>query len=110
MILPYYKIEKSEEGRNFFYSHLGYFNFWDEYLIVNTKESKGKVFYVLVNRTGMKFSNPESNERQKECLINHVADSVCLRKPEEMFEDFPELDKYDWLKEYSKYYKKGDDT
>lgn len=106
MTLPYYKIEKSEEGRDFFYSHLGYFNFWDEYLIANTEESKGKIFHVLVNRTGRKFSNPITSEKQRECIKNHVADSVYLMKPEEMFEDFPELlENYSWTKKYSKYYK-----
>lgn len=105
MILPYYRIEKSEEGRDFFYANLGYFNFWDEYLIANTEESNGKIFHVLVNRTGRKFSNPKVSKKQIECIRKHVADSICLMKPEEMFEDFPELlENYNWTKKYSKYY------
>lgn len=107
MTLPYYRIEKCEEGRNFFFANLGYFNFWDEYLIANTEESNGKIFHVLVNRTGRKFSNPKENEQQRGCIIKHVADSICLRKPEEMFCDFPELsDNYSWTKKYSKHYYK----
>lgn len=106
MTLPYYKIEKSEEGKRFFYSHLGYFNFWDEYLIANTEKSKGKRFSVLVNRTGRKFSNIFANKGYKECIKNTLADSIYLRKPEEMFEDFPELRRYNWLRKYSRYHKK----
>lgn len=107
MTLPYYKIEKSKKGRDFFYSHLGYFNFWDEYLIANTEKSKGKMFSVLVNRTGRKFSNILARKRYKECIRCALADSIYFRKPEEMFKDFPELQGYNWLKKYSKYYKEG---
>lgn len=106
MTMPYYKIEKTREGVDFFYANLGYFNFWDTYLIANTEESNGKVFYVLVNRSGEKFNNTRANENQRKCIVNHIADSVCLMKPEEMFKDFPELlEKYSWTKKYSKYYK-----
>ena len=42
MILPYYKIEKTEEGKEFFYTHRGYFNFWDEYLIMNIDEGNNR--------------------------------------------------------------------
>lgn len=101
-MLPYYKIEKTEEGRNFFYEHLGYFNFWDEYLIANTNTSNRELFWVIVNRTGRKF-NGVATEGQKLDIRDELANSVYLRKPEEMFEDFPELKDYDYLKEYSIY-------
>lgn len=91
MILPYYKIERTEEGKRFFYSNFGYFNFWDEYLIMNIKEGRGKVFTVLVNRTGKKFSNPEQTEDCKVIRDIHIKQSVRLKKPKEMFNDFPEL-------------------
>lgn len=97
MILPYYKIEKTEEGKQFFYSHRGYFNFWDEYLIMNIDEGNNKTFLVLVNRTGRKFSKVELTNEHKSAAILHITDSVQLRKPEEMFVDFPELEKYDFL-------------
>ena len=42
-MLPYYKIEKTDEGKNFFYSNLGYFNFWDEYLIANTDTNNDEI-------------------------------------------------------------------
>ena len=107
MTMPYYKIEKTREGADFFYTNLGYFNFWDTYLIANTEESNGKVFHVLVNRSGEKFSGKtKANKNQRKCIVNHIANSVCLMKPEEMFKDFPELlEKYSWTKKYSKYYK-----
>lgn len=104
MTLPYYRIEKTLEGKQFFLSHTGYFNFFDQYLIANTEESNGQIFFLLVNRTGKKFSNPVINQKQKDCILNSISDSVCLKKPEEMFIDFPELEKYNYLKIYSKYY------
>ena len=90
-ILPYYKIEKTNEGKDFFYSHIGYFNFWDEYLILHTKESEGKIFKVLVNRGNYKFKGVESTEEQKNSFKRAVVASVYFQKPEEMFKDFPEL-------------------
>ena len=97
MILPYYKIEKTEEGRQFFFSNIGYFNFWDEYLIMNIKEGHNKVFTVLVNRTGRKFGNVELAEDYKFIRDSYIMNSVRSRKPEEMFTDFPELKKFDFL-------------
>ena len=40
MILPYYRIKKTEEGKQFFFANRGYFNFGDEYLIMNIDENK----------------------------------------------------------------------
>lgn len=95
MILPYYKIEQTEEGKEFFYSHRGYFNFWDEYLIMNIDEGNNEIFLVLVNRDDFKFSGAKLTDDYKDVAISHIADSVQERKPEEMFIDFPELQNYD---------------
>lgn len=92
MILQYYKIEKTEEGKKFFCAHRGYFNFWDEYLIMNINEGNNKVFSVLVNRTGRKFSGAKLTDDYKTAATSYITESVQERKPEEMFEDFPELD------------------
>lgn len=92
MILPYYKIEKTEEGRQFFYAHRGYFNFWDEYLIMNIDEGNNETFSVLVNRTSRKFSEAKLTDEYKVAATAHIKESVQLRKPEEMFIDFPELE------------------
>lgn len=97
MILPYYKIEKTEEGRQFFYAHKGYFNFWDEYLIMNIDEGNNKVFTVMVNRTSRKFSGYKATDDYRAVSMLHLKQSVRLKKPEEMFEDFPELEKYNYL-------------
>ena len=97
MILPYYKIEPTEEGKQFFYANRGYFNFWDEYLIMNIDEGHNKVFLVLVNRPDRKFSKVELTNEHKDAAMSHITDSVQERKPEEMFIDFPELQKYDYL-------------
>lgn len=98
MILPYYKIERTEEGKKFFYAHRGYFNFWDEYLIMNIDEGNNKTFFVLVNRTGRKFSKVDLTKEHKDAAISHITDSVQEIKPEEMFDNFPELKKFDYLK------------
>lgn len=96
MILPYYKIEKTEEGKEFFCAHKGYFNFWDEYLVMNIDEGNNKVFLVLVNRTGRKFSGKLTDD-YKVVAISHITDSIQERKPEEMFKDFPEFKNYEYL-------------
>lgn len=93
-ILPYYRIEKTKEGEQFFFSHFGYFNFWDEYLIMNIKEGHGKAFAVLVNRPNRKFEDiAEVSEDYNVMKTLHIKKSVRMRKPKEMFEDFPELDR-----------------
>ena len=89
MILPYYKIEKTEAGKQFFYNNIGYFNFWDEYLIINIGYKK--CFTVLVNRPGRKFNIVNPTEDYKEIRDLHIKQSVRQRKPKEMFIDFPEL-------------------
>ena len=97
MILPYYKIERTQEGKQFFFTHVGYFNFWDKYLIMNIGLMDG-TYDVLVNRAESKFSNPEQTENHKILRDLYVKKSVYERKPEEMFIDFPELKKFDFLK------------
>lgn len=96
MILPYYKIEKTEEDKQFFFSNVGYFNFWDEYLIMNVG-LEYKTHTVLVNRTNNKFSNPQQTEDYKVKRNLYLKAYVRQRKPEEMFVDFPELKKFDYL-------------
>lgn len=100
MLLPYYKIEQTEEGKEFFYSHRGYFNFWNEYLIMNIDEGNNKVFSVLVNRPGRKFSGAVLTDEYKDAAMLHIKESVQERKPEEMFEDFSELQDYDFGDKY----------
>lgn len=96
MILPYYKIEQTEEGKQFFYTHIGYFNFWDEYLIMNVG-LEYNTYTLLVNRPKTKFSNPKQTISYKVKRNGYLKESVRKRKPEEMFEDFPELEKFDYL-------------
>ena len=88
MILPYYRIERTEEGKQFFFSHKGYFNFWDKYLIMHIKGYS--IFSVLVNRPGTEFHG-EITEDYRVVRYLYLKQSVSQRKPEEMFEDFPEL-------------------
>ena len=91
MILPYYKIEKTEDGKQFFFANVGYFNFWDEYLIMNVG-LKYKTYTVLVNRPKTKFSNHKQTIDYKVLRDLYIKQSVQQRKPEEMFNDFPELE------------------
>lgn len=98
--LPYYRLSQTEEDKQFFYAHEGYFNFWDEYLVMNIKEGYNKVFTALVNRPNRKFGKLEDiTEDYKKVRNLHIVNSVCLREPKDMFVDFPELSKFDFLKE-----------
>ena len=103
MILPYYRIEKTEEGKQFFFANRGYFNFWDEYLIMNIGEEYNKTYSVLVNRTGRKFNKAKVTAYHAANVMLNIKNSVCARKPEEMFDDFPELKKFDYLKVQNNY-------
>ena len=91
-MLPYYKIQKTEEDKRFFFWHEGYFNFWDEYLICNINTNE-KLFWVIVNRTGYKFSNPKPSNIQRVAFNLMFEQSIREKVPEEMFVDFPELEK-----------------
>lgn len=37
---PYYKLRRTEEDKEFFFNNIGFFNFWDEYLILHTPKMK----------------------------------------------------------------------
>ena len=87
-MLPYYKIQKTEEDERFYFSHKGFFNFWDKFLICNLN----KVNWVIVNRVGRKFERAMVTEEQR-VLFNIVFEqSVHEKIPKEMFIDFPELE------------------
>lgn len=89
--LPYYRINKTEEDKQFFYAHEGYFNFWDKYLIMHIP-SYDDIFTILVNRTDDKFGRKEiETEDYKICRNLWFSNSVYLKEPKEMFIDFPEL-------------------
>ncbi len=97
MVLPYYKIERTNEGKEFFYSHIGYFNFWDKYLILRTEELKDKGGIMLVNRGNIKLDGFKMTKGQKLSVRKLIFKVVFLRKSGKMFEDFPELKKYNIL-------------
>lgn len=96
-MLPYYKIQKTEKDRKFYFSHEGYFNFWDEYLICNFK----KVNHVIVNRTGRKFEKEIVTNAHRALFNIMFEQSVRNKIPEEMFVDFSELEslRNNYLKE-----------
>ena len=87
-LLPYYKIQKIEEDERFYFSHEGYFNFWDEFLICNLN----KVNWVIVNRVGRKFGKVIVTKEQRLSFNTVFEKSVREKIPEEMFTDFPELE------------------
>ena len=83
MILPYYKIEKTEEGRRFFYANRGYFNFWDEYLILNIDEGHNKLFTVMVNilvESLAEQSQVESMKLLKHHMLKHLFKKESQKK------------------------------
>ena len=88
-MLPYYVLEKTDECKLFFRSHKGFFNFWNQYLILNA--GYDDIFWVLVNRPKTKLhgiTTKEQKERFKAITIEHLKAHL----PEEMFVDFPELE------------------
>lgn len=93
MILPYYRIERTNEGKQFFFNNIGYFNFWDKYLIMHVP-TYNNIFTVLANRTGRKFVDTIETEEYKVCRNLLFEKTIHQRKPEEMFDDFPELDRF----------------
>lgn len=91
-LLPYYKLEKTKEDEIFFFNHVGFYNFWDTYLILNSNV-KNKVYHVIVNRTDKKFKgNKNLTLKNKLESASICIKSLHRRCPKEMFNDFPELD------------------
>ena len=87
---PYYKLRRTEEDKEFFFNNIGFFNFWDEYLILHTPKMKD-YYKCIVNRTGKKFSMPKLNDEVDTEATRVMNNSFKERKPEEMYEDFSEL-------------------
>lgn len=90
LMYPYYKLRRSEEDKEFFFNNIGFFNFWDEYLILHTPKMKD-YYWCVVNRTDKKFSGSKLNNEVEVEATQVMNKSFEERKPEEMYEDFPEL-------------------
>ena len=93
--MNYYKLQKTQKDKQFFYEHSGYFNFWDVILILRDKRyaTKDCVGLVLVNRTNQEFHGCISEE-EKIIYPLYLNKSIREHKPEEMFKDFPELEDF----------------
>lgn len=78
---------------------MGYFNFWDTYLILKKDDVVG-VYSVLVNRDNKKFHHNKISNEQRKSMESSIRDSVLFRKPKEMFEDFPELNDFHYYISY----------
>ena len=89
MSLPYYKINKTQEDKIFFHSHIGYFNFWDKYLFLNA--GFDDICVILVNRPKTPIAGYKATDEQNESFRRHIDTSYYEREPKQMFEDFPEL-------------------
>lgn len=93
-LLPYYKLEKTKEDEIFFFNHVGFYNFWDTYLILNSNV-KNKVYHVIVNRTDKKFKGNQNITLKDKLESKSIyIKSLYRRCPKEMFNDFPELDNF----------------
>lgn len=92
-LLPYFRLKKTQEDKDFFFAHSGFFNFWDELLIVRNKSYSpfGFAGCVLVDRGDRKFTGVEMTVNEKIMYGTIIDNSIRTRKPEEMFVDFPEL-------------------
>lgn len=90
-LLPYYKLEKTNTDKEFFFSHVGFYNFWDTYLILNSNV-ENKVYYVIVDRVGRKYTqNVDIKYEDKHVAKTIFANALHRRCPKEMFNDFSEL-------------------
>ena len=74
---------------------MGFFNFWDMYLILKKDNVKG-IYSCLVKRDDREFHG-QMTEEQKLSMVGSIANSVYFKKPEEMFKDFPEMEKFDYF-------------
>lgn len=90
LMYSYYKLRRTEEDKEFFFNNIGFFNFWDEYLILHTPKMKN-YYWCVVNRTDKKFSGSKLNNEVEVEATQVMNKSFEERKPEEMYEDFPEL-------------------
>ena len=90
LMYPYYKLRRTEEDKEFFFNNIGFFNIWDEYLILHTTKMKN-YYNCIVNRNGKKFSMPKLNDEVETEAARVMNNSFKERKPEEMYEDFFEL-------------------
>ncbi len=89
--MNYYKLKKDIKCKEFFHDHSGYFNFWDDILILRDKRFGSGL--VLVNRTDQE---PHCCLSEEEKIIYplYINKSIREHKPEEMFKDFPELEDF----------------
>lgn len=90
-MLPYYKIERTNEGKEFFFKNVGYFNFWDEYLVLNVGYKNW--YTVLISRTKTDFHITQPTEDYNVVTNLYIEKSIRKKEPKEMFVDFPELNK-----------------
>lgn len=92
MITSYYRLEKTEECKQFFFDNDGYFNFWDQVLILRIREENfgNTAGCILVNRGNFKFSG-EVCKNEKEVYYKEFDMSLKTLEPEQMYRDFPEL-------------------
>lgn len=88
MLLPYYRLQKTQEDKEFFFSHKGYFNFWGKYLMLNLGYN---TFRPIVNRPNTRFHGVATKEQEKN-FNSSITEHCREHKPEEMFKDFPELE------------------
>lgn len=89
MLQSYYKLQRTQEDREFYHSHIGYFNLWDEYLILYLGFDSARI---IVNRPKTQFPKVAVTAEQNEILTTSLIEHCRERKPEEMFKDFPELE------------------
>lgn len=88
--LPYYILKKTEECKLFFYkTSEGYFNFWNEILIMKTKRCND-AYLVLIDREKRKFKVNMEDVPIGEMMVEYQKSIIC-KEPKQMFEDFPEL-------------------
>lgn len=92
--INYFKIDRNDEGQKCLYENFGFFNFWNEYLVLKVQGEEKPVFFVLVNSEGepLKYDvihkkDTYALETAKEMLTSLFEE---LSNPK-ILSDFPEV-------------------
>lgn len=72
--MQYYRINKTQEDHDLYFSNNGLFNFWNEYLILHWNDAH----IIIINRPGTKFTRDEQlTIFEIYNALDHVKDDYC---------------------------------
>lgn len=71
--MQYFRLNKTQEDEDFYFSHNGLFNFWNQYLILHWYN----VNFVIINKPGTKFGKEHFPTSALYTALNHIEDDYC---------------------------------